>query len=585
MAFEHARSHGRKGIEEVNFITERDLELVIRLCQKFTSWLNQIISPRDEFRGGSMKAAQYSQSDHYTIKLLAQNISTLWLLIAAFAAHAEIEVDPILRFFNAEEGWLASGLGPITHVSYCRALSTLIHVLLTIRRNDFNNTEVIAAQLVWGRLARRPKYRWEAFKLLYFAVKGFQDVPEHPDNAVFGQLLMMTCTMAAVEDCLALGNQTNAARIASGSRREAGVKNTRQALSHHLDEVMNESLIPSDGGSPMVSYFQLLVLATVRGMQTADLTDDDALRRRARITQLTDEPSVQDSPDVLRLLLACSYRMSTSEGLVQHDLLSFPSVIALQMGMNRYLFQSVGFELFCKEGANDPSAQTVNMLFSFQPLLSREWVELVISTTSELLRDATESGPLTTMSTTAEREMSPLPLKEGGSGMAMRDTLLEVLSRIIQTIYDANHAYHRAHADVMAGMFTPSTAGGPSHGLWEMTHAAVELLFLYFAKDELLLGADLLARLEDLARIYALRVSTPIRAAPSGPEARALPRIPHRLTWLTDQMKAQALQRVLTHRLVPLTADLGRRGGGGAYYRPAWWRPICVPWRTPSPPL
>ncbi|KEG08296.1 putative phosphoribosylpyrophosphate synthetase [Trypanosoma grayi] len=286
----------RQEVRDAVNVVQKDVETVLRLAMKVLRVLDGIIKCIRRGDANFLWAAELC-------------LGSAEMFVAAVSARHVIDVDPVVKFFNSDMAWRLSGIGIVSTECYCQALYHLICTIF-VRQESFAGVSQVAVQLLLHRLADRPPFDWETFKLVSSLPKVRMSVG--PLTPQCGVLNYMSLVQRCVESLLLCD--------------APWVKTLKRGCSHALRE-MNEQ-------KKTLSFFQVPILGALQGMPEVDLSDDGQLRRRAAATHLSNNENILN-PNFLRILLSHGYTIPHDN----HSPLSRASLMALFRAITDELLQ------------------------------------------------------------------------------------------------------------------------------------------------------------------------------------------------------------------------------------------------------
>ncbi|KAG5465773.1 hypothetical protein CUR178_00486 [Leishmania enriettii] len=587
----------RAEVRDARRIAQADVDVAARLADRLTHLFLCEAGERAMSTLGEASALNvvttYTNVGHHLFRTTESALSSVMLLLSSLARRPGSDAGPVLRYFHSSGAWKASALGLLLTESYGSAIQGVLFALFQ-RRGEFDNCEEVAASLLLQRIASRPPYQWRTFRLLYFRVQdvGARDTYAAEDrqgSSAFGQLLVFRRVQRALQCCLTTEGPDGAAEIAT-------VKALRRAVSVQVHRAWSASSTagvsgpPSQQSStdampPMLSYYQLLVLAALQGMPEADLTKDAELLRRAEQTNLTAEPEVL-TPSFLRVLLACCYTVpAPADAGGSHALLSTPSTLALYESLAKHIFQV----RCCSSAAGSAD---VNQLFATAALRLETLVDLcvvnAIHNTREDELELTEGAAVkenraaaaehpamastprqaraaVAASKAASRSLPPTPSTRTVSASDAAPmpsppqsptpilAVFHLIRRDVSLLFSGNE-------DVLQHTPEASPVGAKSfpYGFRSMTLTTVHLLFGALRTEDLYRHIPPTDMLPVLAQLFALRAFYPLSLSATEAERQAARRLlalmQHTLALLPQEMNAATVNQLLCRTLVPMSA-------------------------------
>ncbi|KAG5464303.1 hypothetical protein LSCM1_00484 [Leishmania martiniquensis] len=587
----------RAEVREARRVSQADVDVASRLADRLTQlFLCEAGESTTPTSGGTSAlnlTATYTNVGHHLFRTTESALSSVMLLLSSLTGRPRSDAGPILRYFHSVSAWKASALGVLVTESYGTAIQTVLFALFH-RRGEFENFEEVAAKLLLQRLALRPPYQWRTFRLLYFRV---QDVgargtyaEDQRGSSAFGQLLIFRRIQRALQSCLTTERRDSAVEVATvKALRKAVFTQVHRGCWAANSAGETESPSPkssADAMPPLLSYYQLLVLAALQGMPEADLTGEAELLRRAVQTGLSAEPEVL-TPSFLRVLLACCYTVPAPiDAASSHTCLSTPSTLALYDSLAKHVFQIP----LCSSTAG--SAE-VNGLFATASLRIETLVNLCVWSAIHITREDEQeladgaavkenraaaaahhksaSAPLHPGAEVGAPKAVGLPLppapptRTAGAGDVAfmpalplpptpTSALFHLIRRDVSLLYGGNKDVLRQTPEaerVRAKSFP--------YGFRAMTLTIVHVLFGALRTEDLYRHIPPTDMLPVLAQLFALRAYYPLSLSATEAERKAARRLltfmQHALALLPQEMNAATVNQLLCRTLVPMSAS------------------------------
>ncbi|KPI89022.1 hypothetical protein ABL78_1906 [Leptomonas seymouri] len=585
--------NARAEVRNARRVAQIDVDSVARLANLLTNLFlceagEAPSTPVGAGAGVLNVCAAYSTVGHHLFRTTETALSSVMVLLAALAARGGSGARPILRYFHGVDAWKASALGLLVTESYGAAIQSLLFALLQ-RRRDFDNVEEVVARLLLSRLATRPPYQWRPFRLLYFGVQAVDSgevsaAVDRQGSCTYGQLLVFRRIQAVLQSSLTTNGRETAeeASCVKALRRAVAAQVQREWIdgteASAAERRSNNSCGTQSGSPthpPLLSYYQLIVLASIQGMPEADLTKDAELVRRAERTKLSCEAEVL-VPSFLRLLFACCYTVPTSkDSTMTHSLLSTPSTVALYESLSKHIFQIP----LCSHAA---TAKEVNVLYASSGLRIDTLIDLCVwNAAQNTLEDAQEvaEGIVEERSRASNdanrdsaslsaRNLPPFPVSEDHMqppaplpALPQPPTptvaLFQLLRRDVLLLFDGNE-------DVLK--HTPEAARVRAkkfpEGFRAMTLTTVRLVFSALSSAGLFHDIPSTAMLPTVAQLFALRAYYPPPLHATEAEHKAMMRLialmQTTLATLPQQMNPSTVNDLLRKQLVPMSISAGQ---------------------------